>query len=91
MSKITIRVIQDGEGHAEIRACEGETLLASGNVGGEPEDNLIYRDYKWIVPMLKTLGERLGAEVEVVETTDPICQDCLDHKSECRCAKGGAS
>jgi hypothetical protein len=37
--------------------------IGSGDYGGEPEDNCRFRDYKWVEPLLKTLGEKLGAEV----------------------------
>lgn len=42
---------------------DGERV-GGGVVGGEPEDNNIYRDYKWIVPLLHELSLRLGAAVE---------------------------
>jgi hypothetical protein len=40
--------------------------IGEGIYGGEPEDNARRRDYKWVEPLLKTLSEKLGAEVEII-------------------------
>lgn len=45
----------------------GEPLRTRGVIGGEPEDNLRYRDYKWIEQMLCELAAALGAQVVLDE------------------------
>lgn len=75
--KITIRVIEpsddrygEREGWATIEVHAGPLKIADGQIGGEPEDNRITRDYAWVVPMLETLAKKCGAEVEIVRTTE---------------------
>lgn len=70
--KVEIKIADDAEmpgyGVSDIAiAVDGEPI-AEGAVGGEAEDNCRVRDYRWIVPAMKALAERLGAAVEVVET-----------------------
>ena len=70
--KIEIKVIETrkwGESaRIEVHA-EGQKI-ATGHVGGEPEDNTIDRDYSWIVPALEGLAKKCGAEVEIVESSE---------------------
>ena len=65
--KVTIKSITDSEDF-EIEDVEvyidGEKI-GEGYYGGEPEDNMRSRTYKWVEPLLKTLAEKLGAEVEI--------------------------
>jgi len=49
---VSIDVFLDGE------------RIGCGNFGGDPEDNSFYRDYSWVLPLIKKLGEELGAEIE---------------------------
>ena len=42
----------------------GESICVEG-YGGEPEDNMRCRDYKWVEPLIKKISELLGAEVKV--------------------------
>jgi hypothetical protein len=51
----TIKVFVDGE------------LLTIGNYGGEPEDNLRCRDYRWVEIMVADVAKKLGAQVEEKE------------------------
>lgn len=60
---IVIRTSVDDEGRAKIRVCVDGDRLITGYVGGEPEDNMYYRDYGWIDGALRTLAEALGATV----------------------------
>lgn len=52
-----IRLVIDGE------------IVDTGQFGGEPEDNIECRDYKWVKAMLAKLAEQLGAQsrIETVE------------------------
>mgnify|MGYP000497033514 CR=1 FL=1 len=73
--KIEIKVIGSGndddrDGWATIEVHAGDVKIADGHIGGEPEDNRIYRDYSWVVPMLETLAKKCGAEVEIVELSE---------------------
>lgn len=75
--KITIKVIEpanddygEREGWATIEVHDGQVKVADGHIGGEPEDNRMTRDYRWIVPMLEALAKRCGADVEIVETRE---------------------
>jgi len=57
LSRSGIRLVVDGE------------IVDSGEFGGEPEDNLECRDYKWVKDMLSKLAGELGAQprIETVE------------------------
>jgi hypothetical protein len=47
---------------------DGKVLDTNWNTyGGQPEDNMRYRDYRWVEPLLKELAEKLGAKVTIVE------------------------
>ena len=75
MRKIIIKVIKSSgeyetEGWATIEVHEGDTKIADGHIGGEPEDNRMTRDYRWIVPMLGALAKKLGADVSVEESRE---------------------
>lgn len=64
--KITLTNSRDLD-FSHIRVDVDEKELITGCVGGEPEDNSVYRDYDWIIPALEMLAMSLGATVEVVE------------------------
>lgn len=57
LSHTGLRLIVDGE------------VIDTGDFGGEPEDNIECRDYKWVKTMLVALAKRLGADarIETVE------------------------
>jgi hypothetical protein len=60
--RVEIRVRTDAE-HSSITVLVDGEQVGGGYVGGEPEDNLICRDYAWIVPMIAALGKAIGADV----------------------------
>lgn len=66
MAKVTVLVdmYDEDEGRAGVRVLVDGVLVARGACGGEPEDNSIYRDYGWIIPMVASLAKALGAEFE---------------------------
>ena len=64
MKQVKINVKVDDEGYAEINIYVDKNLIANESIGGEPEDNSYFRDYSWVVPVLRTLAVELGAEVE---------------------------
>lgn len=64
MKQVKINVKVDDEGYAEINIYVDKKLIANESIGGEPEDNSYFRDYSWVVPVLRTLATELGAEVE---------------------------
>lgn len=49
---------------------DGECIVRE-SYGGEPEDNSRCRDYSWVEPLLKTLSEKLGADVEFIKEEIP--------------------
>lgn len=72
MAKVKITVNKDSEEPGDgptgiVVEVDGKTLV-EGAIGGEPEDNCIIRDYAWVVPALKAVAEKLGADVEIVQT-----------------------
>jgi hypothetical protein len=69
MPNITIEVqeILDEPLDCNIQIFSDGTLLVQGYIGGEPEDNNVYRTYDWIIPAFQKLAESLGAQVEVIE------------------------
>ena len=66
--KFTIKITNRGDDYepTSVQVLDGETDIGGGTIGGEPEDNCMVRDYRWIVPLLKKMAGHLGAEVEVV-------------------------
>ena len=44
--------------------------IASEMYGGEPEDNLRCRDYKWVERVIKEVAEKLDATVIIEEKSD---------------------
>lgn len=77
MSEVTIEIVTSEDFDrgvpvsVTIKREDNSTIdVGHGYIGGEPEDNCIYRTYNWIVPMLKKLGETLGAEVTIIETEE---------------------
>ncbi len=72
--KVTKSTDDDHEGHAEIEVVASKEaagaeprVVAEGYIGGEPEDNRITRDYRWIVPMIEAVAKACGATVNVEE------------------------
>ena len=68
--KVTIKSITDYEFDVynchEITSVEIDgKRIGGGWYGCEPEDNRRCRTYKWVEQLLKTLAEKLGAEVEI--------------------------
>ena len=51
--------------HDETEVWLDGKLIGNGGYGGEPEDNYRSRDYDWVEPLLKSLAEQLGADVEI--------------------------
>jgi hypothetical protein len=51
----TVEVVIDGVVHGPFQ------------YGGEPEDNVRCRDYKWVEPLLVTILEAVGANFEVIK------------------------
>lgn len=73
MPKVTIKSIS-GEGRyyrlLEQTVVEIDGLvIGMGDYGGEPEDNMRCRDYRWVEPLLAKLATVLGAEVNIVNVT----------------------
>ena len=58
---------------------DGE-IIGSGRYGGEPEDNMQCRDYDWVEKLLKTLAEKLGAEVVMQEANEEETLKYFDRK-----------
>lgn len=54
----------------EVNVYLDDKLIGNGTFGGEPEDNCESRDYYWVIPMIKSLGEKLGAHVSTTETKE---------------------
>ena len=46
--------------------------IGSGSYGGEPEDNTRFRDYNWVEPLIAKIARRLGATVEIRETSENL-------------------
>ncbi len=69
MSKVQvlIDVWDKNEGRAGIKVLVDGVRISSGSIGGEPEDNSIFRDYGWVVPTIEKLSVVLGAEYEELE------------------------
>lgn len=65
---VTTSIGDPDEGLALIEVFADEKRIAMGRVGGEPEDNRIYRDYDWIDGALEAVARACGAEVEMVTT-----------------------
>lgn len=72
--KVTKHTDEDHEGHAEIEVVASNEaagaephVVTEGYIGGEPEDNRITRDYRWIVPALEAVAKACGATVTVEE------------------------
>ena len=47
---------------------DGERI-GFGDFGGEPEDNCECRDYRWVIPLVKSISEKLGANVAMTTHT----------------------
>lgn len=62
---IEVEQFDDYRGRAELRLRVDGDLIDTGSFGGEPEDNLEYRDYAWVKGMLERLATRLGAHVTI--------------------------
>lgn len=45
---------------AEIQVEVDGDVVIEGRIGGEPEDNTIFRDYAWVVPALTKLSQLAG-------------------------------
>lgn len=54
---------EDGRGVVNVTV--NGTRVGGGGIGGEPEDNVRYRDYSWIEGTLSKLAKTLGASVEM--------------------------
>ena len=64
MMNVEIKTVVVGdEGCADIIICIDGTEEICESIGGEPEDNTYFRDYSWIVPSIKAICEKLGANV----------------------------
>lgn len=57
----------DEDGRADVEVLADGAPVAAGRIGGEPEDNQIGRDYRWVVPALEALAKACGATVTVKE------------------------
>lgn len=57
MKKIMIKVWSMREDRAEIEVHSEGVKIAEGAIGGEPEDNSIIRDYRWIVPAIEAVAK----------------------------------
>ena len=67
MKKLTIKTVTlrddyDSRDKDEFYI-DGEKI-GEGYYGGEPEDNLRYRDYAWVPEIIEKIAKRLGADVE---------------------------
>jgi hypothetical protein len=62
---IQIEQLDDDRGSADLRLLVDGDMIATGTIGGEPEDNTEYRDYAWVKVMLSKLATRLGATVTI--------------------------
>lgn len=60
--KITSYTDRDGR-IEDINISIDDDFVGMGSFGGEPEDNLESRDYKWVIPLIRKLATALGAEV----------------------------
>jgi hypothetical protein len=73
MAKVTIKSISGvnrwDERYESTEVYVDGELIGDGNYGGEPEDNVRYRDYSWVEPLLEELAKRLGADV-MIESED---------------------
>lgn len=47
----------------EVEVIVDGDVVGAGTFGGEPEDNYEFRDYRWVIPLLKKMAERMGATV----------------------------
>ena len=67
MHKVIIKRIKSideyGETHSTAVTVDGN-FVGGGFYGGEPEDNSMYRTYKWVEPLLVALSKALGAKIE---------------------------
>jgi hypothetical protein len=70
--KITINIEATSDEHSYVTVLADGTKIASGGIGGEPEDNSIHRDYAWVTRAISATAKACGAEVEVarVQSTD---------------------
>lgn len=67
--RVTLKFIRSS-GYMDYEAIEvrlDDKVIATGNYGGEPEDNCRYRDYSWVETALTAVAESLGADVAVEE------------------------
>lgn len=80
MTKVQIKIVYSGEygQYASVDVLIDGQSVGHGSIGGEPEDNSIERDYKWIRPTIQSLAEKLGAEVEVIEEESGEDDDVSD-------------
>lgn len=63
----TVKVLNafmDGDIQYQTHLYVDDKHVSMGEYGGEPEDNSIHRDYKWVEEMLEQLAMALGAKVE---------------------------
>ena len=49
--------------------------IGQGNYQGEPEDNTIWRDYKWVPVLLNQLATKLGADSVIEEVEERIIEE----------------
>lgn len=66
MADVLIEIEQHDDGRAELRLFVDGESIDTGTFGGEPEDNVEYRDYAWVKTMLAKLATRLGANATIV-------------------------
>lgn len=75
ITKVTIEVVNAAlVGLDGVRVLVDGKVVATGQYGGEPEDNRECRDYSWVKESLRALAEALGAEAQIKFTdlaTDP--------------------
>lgn len=53
-----------GETRESIEVFVDGINIGYGTYGGEPEDNVRYRTYGWVEPLILRLAKELGADVE---------------------------
>ena len=73
MTKIKIVVKRDDDRDrptADVDVFADGVKVASGCIGGEPEDNTIGRDYAWVTGAIADTAKACGAEVEIEDNDD---------------------
>jgi hypothetical protein len=66
MPKVQIQIVTRPNNweNSTLRVILPDGTKIEGMVGGEPEDNSIFRTYCWIPDIIEALAKALGAEVE---------------------------